>query len=296
MATTLKTLRWGDLAVGISIFVLAALTGCQSPQSRQASSSSLGTSSTLTSSATGGRIPAPTFDGPNVRPRAVASAKPLANPAPLTGPAAWKPRVPARDWKWIVIHHSATPTGSMAYFDKEHKAKGWDGIGYHFVIGNGTSTADGQVEVTQRWPLQKWGAHAKTADNRFNEQGIGICLVGNFDVERPSPQQMRNLSRLVSHLMHTYNIPAQNVVGHRDTKPTDCPGRYVNLASIRSSASAGLAGGDGRADATINPTVETTAEAPADLPTEAVVEASGFNDADRAQTAAGTELLMELPQ
>ena len=164
----------------------------------------------------------------------------------------------------------------MAFFDKEHKAKGWDGVGYHFVIGNGTETGDGQVEVTPRWPMQKWGAHAKTLDNRFNEYGIGICLVGNFDVERPSAKQMQNLSRLVAYLMQTYHIPAQNVVGHRDTKPTDCPGRYVNMASVRSAALAATGAiAESETHATAMPATEDLAPA---------------------QTAAGTELLSEIPR
>ena len=174
----------------------------------------------------------------------------------------------------------------MAFFDKEHKAKGWDGVGYHFVIGNGTETGDGQVEVTQRWPLQKWGAHAKTVDNRFNEHGIGICLVGNFDVERPSPTQMRSLSRLVGHLMQTYGIPPQNVVGHRDTKPTDCPGRYVNLAWVRSAAS-GSASAAAEAEMSLDASVDAALGAAADA-------ADGAEFAP-AQTASSGELLTELP-
>lgn len=266
MAATLKTLRWADLAVGVAIFVLAALTGCANPQARnQTAATSLASSAPT--------IPAPTFDGPNIlkapaAPKAQASA--AAAPA-LSGPAAWQPRTAPRDWQYIVIHHSATPTGSMAFFDKEHKAKGWDGVGYHFVIGNGTETGDGQVEVTPRWTVQKWGAHAKTIDNRFNEHGIGICLVGNFDVERPSANQMKSLSRLVGFLMQQYRISPQNVVGHRDTKPTDCPGRYVNIAAVRSAALAAINGGDAHA------------------------EAITAGEANSAQTAASGELLMELP-
>jgi hypothetical protein len=196
-------------------------------------------------------LPAPTFDGPKIisKPRADA---PLArsNPTPtgVSGPAAWTPHVAARPWRWIVIHHSASESGSMAVFDKEHRAKGWDGVGYHFVIGNGTNSADGQIEVTPRWPVQKWGAHAKTLDNRFNEYGIGICMVGNFDVERPTPAQVRSLTRLTAYLMQTYHIPAQNVLGHRDTKPTDCPGKFVNVGTIRSAAAQAIVDAGGKVE------------------------------------------------
>jgi N-acetyl-anhydromuramyl-L-alanine amidase AmpD len=144
-----------------------------------------------------------------------------------------------------VIHHSATSNGSAAKFDRDHRAKGWDELGYHFVIGNGNGSGNGQVEVGSRWPRQKWGAHAKTPDNRFNEYGIGICLVGNFDVSRPTPQQQQSLARLVAYLMQTYNIPADRVIGHRDAKSTACPGRNFSIPWLRREALA-LMGAESR--------------------------------------------------
>jgi len=160
----------------------------------------------------------------------------------------WVPPVPARPWRWIVIHHSATATGGAMAFDKMHRAKGWDELGYDFVIGNGTDTADGQVEVGSRWIKQKIGAHAKTADNRFNEYGVGICLVGNFDITNPSPKQMRSVEKLCAFLMERYHITPDRIYGHGQTKRTDCPGRNTDLAMIRQRA-ATMAGMSGLADA-----------------------------------------------
>ena len=153
----------------------------------------------------------------------------------------WVP-VPPRPWQWIVIHHSATPYGNAQIIDGWHREKGWDELGYHFVIDNGNGGADGRVEVGPRWTKQKWGAHTKTTDNRFNDFGIGICLVGNFDVDHPSEAQMRSLANLVAFLMKTYHIPAERVLGHSDAKPTDCPGRFMNVAEVRQRASQLLAG------------------------------------------------------
>lgn len=152
---------------------------------------------------------------------------------------AWMPKAGARPWRWIVIHHSATYAGGALRFDKEHRANGWDELGYHFVIGNGSDTRDGLVEVGPRWVKQKHGAHAKTPNNQFNDYGIGICVVGNFDSGRPSPQQMKALTSLVAHLMQRYNIPANRVIGHEDTgRSTACPGRNleIQLAGIRRTA------------------------------------------------------------
>ncbi|MEM8874333.1 MAG: peptidoglycan recognition family protein [Planctomycetota bacterium] len=151
-------------------------------------------------------------------------------------PTAWRPRATAQPWRYIVIHHSATTGGNARTFDRAHRSKGWDELGYHFVVGNGHGSRDGFVEVGPRWTKQKHGAHAKTADNRYNQRGIGICLVGNFDNKRPTPAQQAALTKLVAYLMHEHNIPASNVIGHRDTKPTACPGRNMNVAVVRNQA------------------------------------------------------------
>jgi len=200
-------------------------------------------------------LPSPSYAGPALpepaavpvpqRPTTPTAILPNYNPrdriARAGVPRDWIPVAAPNTWRWIVIHHSATPTGGAAAFDRMHRAKGWDELGYHFVIGNGTDTRDGQVEVGSRWPKQKWGAHAKTPDNRFNEYGIGICLVGNFDVTYPTAAQMASLDRLVTYLMRTYHIPAGQVLGHRDTKSTDCPGRHMSVESVRRTCSRMLA-------------------------------------------------------
>ena len=196
-------------------------------------------------------LPVPNFDGPNLAepsPPPVALKPKASLPAPdyATAPRDWTPLARPNNWQWIVIHHSATPTGGAAAFDKMHKGKGWDELGYHFVIGNGTDTRDGVVEVGPRWPRQKWGAHAKTADNRFNDFGIGVCLVGNFDNTQPTAEQMKSLSRLVAHLMRTYGIPADRVVGHGDTgRATECPGRLMSIAQVRQLSVRALADAGG---------------------------------------------------
>jgi hypothetical protein len=225
--------KWSFLVIAIASLAV----GCQSQQSAD-------------------NLPQPNFNGPVIAaapvviPRAAPVAPPVAAaPAPkavtaFVGnvPRDWIPKAGfKRDWYWIVIHHSATPSGSERDFDREHKEKGWDECGYHFVIGNGTNSGNGQVEVSGRWPVQKYGAHAYTPDERFNQHGIGICLVGNFDIDRPTAAQMASLNKLVTYLMRTYNIPPSRVLGHRETKQTDCPGRNLNLNVIRRSLQQQLA-------------------------------------------------------
>jgi N-acetylmuramoyl-L-alanine amidase len=226
-----SALMLGLLALGS----LLALTGCQQ---------SMGPSAYVE----------PAFDAPDLAlarqaipeplPMAVvpppASVKPRAvrptSPAFAAVPKTWVPPVQARPWRYIVIHHSDTETGGAAAFDLMHRAKGWDMLGYDFVIGNGTDTADGQVEVGPRWTRQLIGAHAKTPDNRYNEYGVGICLVGNMMHHAPTAKQLAAVERLTAYLMATYHIAPDHIVGHRDTKNTDCPGTYTNLPMIRYAA------------------------------------------------------------
>ena len=109
--------------------------------------------------------------------RATAEARVAAEPG-------WVPPTPSRRWTCIVIHHSGTEVGGARRFDRAHRTRGWDELGYHFVVGNGSDTADGQVEVGPRWKAQKYGAHCRSPEDYYNEHGIGICLVGNFDQDR----------------------------------------------------------------------------------------------------------------
>jgi len=155
-------------------------------------------------------------------------------------PPAWLP-APYLEKKWtaIIIHHSGTKDGNAAIFDKWHReGNHWEGVGYDFVIGNGTDSPDGHVEVTFRWTNQQTGAHCGgTPGNWANVEGIGICLVGNFNHTSPSPRQMQSLVNLVRFLQNRYGIPKSRIYGHRTTpgaRETECPGRNLSIAKLKS--------------------------------------------------------------
>ncbi len=155
-------------------------------------------------------------------------------------PAEWvPPTYLEKRWTAIVIHHSATSYGNAAIFDKWHKeSNNWNGIGYDFVIGNGTDSPDGKVEVTFRWREQQTGAHCGgTPNNWANEEAIGICLVGNFNNREPSERQMQSLVKLVRFLQKRYRIDKSRIFGHKNTpgaRPTECPGSMFPMAGLKS--------------------------------------------------------------
>jgi N-acetyl-anhydromuramyl-L-alanine amidase AmpD len=184
---------------------------------------------------------------PGLKPLKLAPLPEMPKAAPAVAPAAertgsvkpdagWDVAATDRAWRWIVLHHSDDVCGSLDKYHRVHLDKGWEhGCGYHFVIGNGSKSGDGQVEVSQRWTRQLHGAHAKTDDNLFNDFGIGICLVGDFERggSRPSAAQMRALIRLTQWLLDRYDLPVSAVRGHCHCKPTCCPGKNFPWAELK---------------------------------------------------------------
>ncbi len=184
-------------------------------------------------------LPAPVFGrgrAPRVAPVTPVLPRPATPklPTELAVPSGWIPPGGIDDrWECIVIHHSATTSGDAARFDRAHKKRGWDGLGYDFVIGNGTDSGNGEVEVGFRWTQQRTGAHCKTAGNYHNEHGIGICLVGNFEQARPTMAQMESLARLVDFLTERCRIGPGRIFTHGGiTHKTLCPGRQFELNKL----------------------------------------------------------------
>lgn len=114
----------------------------------------------------------------------------------------------------IVIHCSATnPLHNIgaAEIDEWHKARGWDGIGYHYVIRR-----NGALELGR--PLEKPGAHTYG----HNKHSIGVCYVGGLNYyDRPqdnrTPAQKKTLLVLLQALRSVFTDA--RIVGHRDLSP-----------------------------------------------------------------------------
>jgi LysM repeat protein len=142
---------------------------------------------------------------------------------------------PRRGWTHVVIHHSATEQGSVEDMDRYHRERRRmvNGLGYHFVIGNGQGMADGEIGIGPRWRKQLNGGHV--ADERQNQYSIGICLVGNFEESRPTARQLDQLEALVRYLQRRCRIPTSRVTTHTriNVRPTICPGRNFSLETFR---------------------------------------------------------------
>jgi hypothetical protein len=148
----------------------------------------------------------------------------------------WNTRRPVdRDrWTHIVIHASGASHGDGASIARDHEARGFRGLGYHFVLGNGRGAPDGSMYIGYRWLDQLPGVHAggPSADY-LNRHSIGICLVGDGDRRQPTEAQMTRLIELVRSLRTEFDIPASGVLLHSQVANTTSPGRFFPAAEFR---------------------------------------------------------------
>ena len=119
----------------------------------------------------------------------------------------------------IVVHCTATREGqevTVKEIDSWHRARGFAGIGYHYVVH-----LDGQVECGR--DVDKAGAHTRG----YNAHSIGISYVGGVEKDGKTPKDTRTeaqkkaLTGLLKELRRMY--PGAAIRGHRDFANKACP-------------------------------------------------------------------------
>lgn len=118
----------------------------------------------------------------------------------------------------IIIHCSATPEGrhvTVREIDRWHKDRGFDRIGYHYVI-----YLDGTIHRGR--PDSIPGAH--TAGH--NSKSIGVCYIGGVDKQMRAkdtrtPAQLIAIRELIKSLKRTF--PNATIHGHNEFAAKDCP-------------------------------------------------------------------------
>ena len=137
----------------------------------------------------------------------------------------------SRRWRYIVVHNSGTRQGNAKAFEYYHRnVRGMpNGLAYHFVIGNGRSSGDGEVEIGNRWRRQIQGGHVHS--DYLNNIALGICLVGDFNHDEPTRRQLEATEELIRYLRQRVGKIDRTwaiVKPHREINPprwpTDCPG------------------------------------------------------------------------
>lgn len=139
-----------------------------------------------------------------------------------------------RDVDHLIIHCAATRPDQdigASDIDKWHRAQGWLGNGYHFVIRR-CGLIESEASGHRCRPLEKAGAHVGDCGPGWNKRSIGVCMAGGVDdkgraEDNFTKEQYASLRWLVSMLTDTR--PGLKVMGHRDlikqtgASPKDCP-------------------------------------------------------------------------
>jgi hypothetical protein len=155
----------------------------------------------------------------------------------------------SRSVKLLAIHHTALGVTNdprsgverMRALYKYHAlTKQWGDIGYHYAIDENGKIYEGRQ-----------GGHAVVAGHAYcnNIGTIGIVLMGNFEIEKPSQEQVKSVQWLLADLAEEYGIQLAKpvtfhgktfkspIVGHRELLSTACPGAtlFAGLSQIRSN-------------------------------------------------------------
>lgn len=162
----------------------------------------------------------------------------------------------------VFVHHTSQPNdydcGSvprlLRQLESEHVERGWDDLGYNFVVDHCGTIYEGRSGALAR---SVEGAHTKG----FNARSLGIAALGTFDEGAEVPEPMldsiaalaawklnpgidaRATGRLVSSSDESRFDKGRHarfhvIAGHRDAFETSCPGKalYAELGHIRAEA------------------------------------------------------------
>lgn len=152
----------------------------------------------------------------------------------------WEAKDPIKDMvihkpEKITIHHSGViypvkvnliekMKGLQRYSQSSEKmANGkvkevWADVPYHFIISGTGEIAEGR-DIN-------YSGDTNTEYDPKNH--ILINVLGNFQEQEPTEEQIKSIVKLCSYLCKKYNISIEEIKGHNDFATTDCPGKNLS--------------------------------------------------------------------
>jgi len=138
----------------------------------------------------------------------------------------------------IIVHHSdSEDTGNVSWLQikKWHTStppdgNGWSDIGYHAGVELISSSGLSSYEILYGRPWYKQGAHCLGQ----NDESLGICFVGNFELDQPTEAQLICGAELIKLWMLLFKIDKSKIYPHKYFSSTDCPGRYFSMDKLLS--------------------------------------------------------------
>lgn len=145
--------------------------------------------------------------------------------------AAWGARAATKPYtrhtiERITVHHSGralidnrTAPRRVRGAQRFHQTgkRRWADIAYHYLIDRAGNVYEGRPS---------W-ARGDTA-TRYDTTGhLLVCVIGNYEKQRPRPQQIAALAKLLAWASKRYKLPSRRISGHRQHARTTCPGKKL---------------------------------------------------------------------
>lgn len=191
--------------------------------------------------------PAATYTQPNIISRDQWGADPPDHQASNesgffsdTNPEGWRvyDKELTDDYQTVVIHHSAyyarDDLSTLLEVERQHRLeRGWADIAYHFLVGMSGTIYEGR-DIYVR------GTHVEN----FNTGSLGVCLLGNFQEQYPTSEQLVSTQQLVN--WAAQRLELTHIAAHRHFNPqTECPGDHLFLYIDQFAGGANLQIGTG---------------------------------------------------
>jgi len=122
----------------------------------------------------------------------------------------------AHRWQSIEIAFSGTKGGNIDRLADAYGLPSGDQINCHFVLCNGTSAGDGEIQTTESW--QQQAALRRSAASRGDERTIRVCLIGDGVTALPTDYQLKRLEMLLEELCRRFDISPNAVYLPRDVR------------------------------------------------------------------------------
>jgi len=150
--------------------------------------------------------------------------------------------LPEHTIQYITLHHGGEDFPAdkdvIAYLRNlqswSRSDKGWIDIPYHYMI-------DLEGTIYEARPIQYPG----DTNTSYDPTGHAlICVMGNYENQTLSPEQLEAVIRLSAKLAAEYEVPVDRIKGHKDYAETACPGedfyRYIADGTIAAGVQAQL--------------------------------------------------------
>lgn len=157
---------------------------------------------------------------------AIESIPPEIAKSEIAGDVKMRARIPQKI-KTITLHHAGDPKPMTPQDDPIKKLQGlqswgmsdknWWDVPYHYLISLDGTIYEGR-DIR----------YVGETNTKYDPDGhFLISVMGNYDIQEPTPEQIKSITDLMAWAVQEYNVPLDQIKGHCDYAETGCPGKNL---------------------------------------------------------------------